>query len=80
MDYNEKLAMIELIRDRLKILEVKIKQERTKAGKCPHDELMEVSTFVDRKEGRRVYMCKMCGARLSRKALDTSNVRKVDGS
>lgn len=70
MNYNDKLAMINLIRDRLDILENKIQQQRIKEGKCPHSELVEATTFPDRQEGKRVYICKMCGERISQKTLD----------
>lgn len=64
MNYEDKLAVIKVLKDRLDILENKIQNERVKNGKCPHSKMLEATTFIDRKEGRRVYICKMCGQRI----------------
>lgn len=61
MNYDEKLILIRLIEKRLGILRDSIEEERIDAGLCPHEEWREITTFIDLRDGYRVYACKRCG-------------------
>lgn len=57
--FEEKLALLDNIKDRCERLAAKIRRDRIREGKCPHENLQNITTLAD-PPGVTKYRCKDC--------------------
>ena len=51
----------------------KVQDSMVGEGKCPHKDLIDTSTFADRRMGRKTFLCKECGTEITREELSNEN-------
>lgn len=58
---EDALFILKAIKRKVNSLEKEIKSSMRKEGKCPHDRLVDATTFEEARKGFKVYRCLDCG-------------------